>query len=108
MDKWTQLLEEVKRDRRGTVHALLLDGQPVELPDTLRIEYDAQLTFHKERLEKHRQYLEEVIARVYGPRRVEIAFNEGTGSLSRRKSKSAEVREKAELLKKAFDGEIVS
>lgn len=108
IDKWTQLLEEVKRDRRGTVHALLLDGQPVELPDTLRIEYDAQLTFHKERLERHRKYLEEVIARVYGPRRVEIAFSEGTGSPSRRKSKSAEVREKAELLKKAFDGEIVS
>jgi len=108
IDKWTQLLEEVKRDRRGTVHALLLDGQPVELPDTLRIEYDAQLTFHKERLEKHRKYLEEVIARVYGPRRVEIAFSEGMDAPSRRKSKSAEVREKAELLKKVFDGEIVS
>lgn len=107
IDKWTQVLEEVKRDRRGTVHALLLDGQPVELPDTLRIEYDAQLTFHKERLEKHRKYLEEVIARVYGPRRVEIAFAQAPESPSRRKSKSAEVREKAELLKKAFDGEIL-
>lgn len=106
-DKWTQLLEEVKRDRRGTVHALLLDGQPVELPDALRIEYDAQLTFHKERLEKYRKYLEEVVARVYGPRRVEIAFSEGTNSPSRRKSKSAEVREKAELIKKVLDGEIV-
>ncbi|MFN4217760.1 MAG: DNA polymerase III subunit gamma/tau [Candidatus Bipolaricaulia bacterium] len=107
IDKWTQVLEEVKRDRRGTVHALLLDGQPVELPDTLRIEYDAHLTFHKERLEKHRKYLEEVIARVYGPRRVEIAFAQASESPSRRKSKSAEIREKAELLKKAFDGEIV-
>ncbi len=106
-DKWTQLLEEVKRDRRGTVHALLLDGQPVELPDALRIEYDAHLAFHKESLEKHRKYLEGVIARVYGPRRVEIVLSEETGSSARRKSKSAEVREKAELLKKAFDGEII-
>ncbi len=104
-DRWTQLLNEVKRDRRGTVHALLLDGQPVELPDTLRIEYDPQHTFHKESLEKHRKYLEEVAARVYGVHQVEIAFT--TDSAPRRKSKSAEVREKAELLKKAFDGEIL-
>lgn len=102
-DKWARVLEEVKRDRRGTVHALLLDGQPVELPDRVRIEYDPQHVFHKESLEKHRKYLEEVIARVYGPRRVEIAFAQE----SLRKSKSAEVREKAELLKKAFDGEIL-
>ncbi|MCL6643346.1 MAG: DNA polymerase III subunit gamma/tau [Candidatus Bipolaricaulota bacterium] len=107
-DKWAQVLEEVKRERRGTVHALLLDGQPVELSDTLRIEYDLQHTFHKESLEKHRKYLEEVIARVYGPRRVEIAFMQAAESPTRRKSKSAELREKAELLKQAFDGEIVS
>jgi DNA polymerase-3 subunit gamma/tau len=107
-DKWAQVLEEVKRERRGTVHALLLDGQPVELADTLRIEYDLQHTFHKESLEKHRTYLEGVIARVYGPRRVEIAFMQAAESPARRKSKSAELREKAELLKQAFDGEIVS
>lgn len=106
-DKWARVLEEVKRDRRGTVHALLLDGQPVELPDTVRIEYDPQHSFHKESLEKHRKYLEEVIARVYGPRRVEIAFAHAERATPRRKSKSAEVREKAELLKKAFDGEIL-
>ncbi len=105
-DRWTQLLAEVKRDRRGTVHALLLDGHPVELPDALRIEYDYDHTFHKESLEKHRKYLEEVVARVYGVRRVEIAFISGEGP--RRKSKSAEIREKAELLKKTFGGEIVS
>jgi len=107
-DKWAQVLEEVKRDRRGTVHALLLDGQPVELADALRIEYDAQHAFHKESLEKHRTYLEGVIARVYGPRRVEIAFMQAAESPARRKSKSAELREKAELLKQAFDGEIIS
>lgn len=107
-DRWTQLLNEVKRDRRGTVHALLLDGQPVELPDTLRIEYDPQHTFHKESLEKHRKYLEEVVARVYGVSQVEIAFTQTSESAPRRKSKSAEVREKAELLKKTFGGEIVS
>lgn len=106
-DKWARVLEEVKRDRRGTVHALLLDGQPVELSDTVRIEYDPQHSFHKESLEKHRKYLEEVIARVYGPRRVEIAFAHAERATPRRKSKSAEVREKAELLKKAFDGEIL-
>lgn len=105
-DRWTQLLNEVKRDRRGTVHALLLDGQPVELPDTLRIEYDPQHAFHKESLEKHRKYLEEAVARVYGVRQVEITFT--TESAPRRKSKSAEVREKAELLKKTFGGKIVS
>ncbi|MCX8103069.1 MAG: DNA polymerase III subunit gamma/tau [Candidatus Bipolaricaulota bacterium] len=106
-DRWAQVLEEVKRDRRSTVHALLLDAQLVELPDTVRIEYDPQHSFHKESLEKHRKYLEEVIARAYGPRRVEIAFASATESPARRKSKSAEVREKAELLKKAFDGEIL-
>jgi DNA polymerase-3 subunit gamma/tau len=107
-DKWAQVLEEVKRDRRGTVHALLLDGQPVELLDALRIEYDTQHAFHKESLEKYRTYLEEVIARVYGPRRVEIAFMQAAESPTRRKSKSAEAREKAERIKQAFDGEIVS
>nr|BAL55776.1 DNA polymerase III subunit gamma/tau [uncultured Acetothermia bacterium]BAL57089.1 DNA polymerase III subunit gamma/tau [uncultured Acetothermia bacterium]BAL58798.1 DNA polymerase III subunit gamma/tau [Candidatus Acetothermum autotrophicum] len=106
-DKWAQVLEAVKRDRRGTVHALLLDGQPVELPDALRIEYDPQHAFHKESLEKHRKYLEEIVAQVYGPRRVEIAFAQTTGSATRRKSKSVELREKAELLKQAFDGEIL-
>ncbi|MCS7198197.1 MAG: DNA polymerase III subunit gamma/tau [Candidatus Bipolaricaulota bacterium] len=107
-DRWTQLLNEVKRDRRGTIHALLLDAHPVELPEALRIEYDPQHTFHKESLEKHHQYLEEVVARVYGVRRVEIAFTQATESTPRRKSKSAEIREKAELLKKTFGGEIVS
>jgi DNA polymerase-3 subunit gamma/tau len=109
-DKWTELLEEIKRDRRGPVHALLLDGQPIELPDVLRIEYEPQNSFHKERLEKDRAYLEEVVARVYGPRRVEIVFSntEGQTVPPRRKSKSAELREKAELIRKAFDGEIIT
>ncbi len=109
-DKWTQLLEEIKRDRRGPVHALLLDGQPIEEPNVLRIEYDPQHTFHKERLEKDRKYLEEVVARVYGPCRVEIAFSTATteNAPPRRKSKSTELREKAELIRKTFDGEILT
>lgn len=109
-DKWTQLLEEIKRDRRGPVHALLLDGQPIEEPHVLRIEYDPHHTFHKERLEKDRKYLEEVVARVYGPRRVEVAFSTVTTENAplRRKSKSTELREKAELIRKTFDGEIVT
>lgn len=109
-DKWTQLLEEIKRDRRGPVHALLLDGQPIEEPHVLRIEYDPHHTFHKERLEKDRTYLEEVVARVYGPRRVEVAFSTVTTENAplRRKSKSTELREKAELIRKTFDGEIVT
>jgi DNA polymerase-3 subunit gamma/tau len=109
-DKWTQLLEEIKRDRRGPVHALLLDGQPIEEPTVLRIEYDPQHTFHKERLEKDRKYLEEVVARVYGPRRVEIAFStvKTENAPTRRKSKSMELHEKAELIRKTFDGELLT
>ncbi len=107
-DKWAQLLDEVKRDRRGTVHALLLEGHPVELAEALRIEYDPQHTFHKESLEKHRKYLEEVVARVYGLSRVEIAFAQTPPASPRRKSKGAEVRAKAELLTKTLGGEIVS
>jgi DNA polymerase-3 subunit gamma/tau len=107
-DKWAQLLDEVKRDRRGTVYALLVEGHPVELAEALRIEYDPQHAFHKESLEKHRKYLEEVVARVYGLPRVEIAFAQTPPASPRRKSKGAEARAKAELLTKALGGEIVS
>lgn len=106
-DKWAQLLEEVKRDRRGTVHALLLDGHPIEQPDALRIAYDPQHAFHRESLEKHRKYLEEVAARVYGPCRVEIVSSDTVNTSSRRKTQSAELRAKAEFIKKTFDGEIL-
>lgn len=112
-DQWTRLLDEVKRDKRSTVHAFLLEGQPVELPDTLRIEYDAKNVFHKEGLEKHKKYLDEVARRVYGSIKVEVVFgNEGVSASGdatpRRKSKSAEIKDKIELLRKTLDGEIVS
>ncbi|MCI2430679.1 DNA polymerase III subunit gamma/tau [Candidatus Acetothermia bacterium] len=113
-DKWTRLLEEVKRDRRSTVHAFLLEGQPVERADLLRIEYDPKNSFHKEGLEKYTKYLEEVVQRVYGAVRVEIAWaendssNRESGSSPRRKSKSAELREKIKLIQEHLEGEIVN
>jgi hypothetical protein len=78
------------------------------IAEALRIEYDPQHTFHKESLEKHRKYLEEVVARVYGLPRVEIAFAQTPPASPRRKSKGAEARAKAELLTKTLGGEIVS
>ncbi len=110
-DRWTRLLEEVKRNRRNTVHAFLLEGQPVELSELLRIEYDPKSAFHKEGLEKHRKYLEEAVQRVYGPLRVEIAWAGSTPtseSSARRKSKSAEIREKIKLIEEYLQGEIVN
>lgn len=114
-DRWTRLLEEVKRARRNTVHAFLLEGQPVELSELLRIEYDPKSGFHKEGLEKHKKYLEEAVGRVYGSVRVEIAWADnaiastpGSSATPRRKSKSAEIREKIKLIEEQLEGEIVN
>ncbi|MDW8328965.1 MAG: DNA polymerase III subunit gamma/tau [Candidatus Bipolaricaulota bacterium] len=111
-DKWTRLLEEVKRDRRSTVHAFLLEGHPVETADLLRIEYDPKNSFHKEGLEKHAKYLEDVVRRVYGEVRVEIAWagnaRDQSDVSARRKSKSAEIREKIKLIQEHLEGEIVN
>ncbi|MCS6903715.1 MAG: DNA polymerase III subunit gamma/tau, partial [Candidatus Bipolaricaulota bacterium] len=111
-DKWTRLLDEVKRDRRTTVHAFLLEGQPIETAELLRIEYDPKNSFHKEGLEKHAKYLEDVVRRVYGEVRVEIAWagnaRDQSSVSARRKSKSAEIREKIKLIQDHLEGEIVN
>ncbi|MBI3658868.1 DNA polymerase III subunit gamma/tau [Candidatus Acetothermia bacterium] len=110
-NKWQQLLNELKRERRSTIHAFLMEGQPVEMSSALRIEYPPQSGFHKEGLEKNRTYLEAMVKKIYG-KRLEIAFA-GTESASGnsatvKPAKKSVAREKAELVQKIFDGEIIN
>ncbi len=108
-DKWQQLLAELKRERRSTVHAFLMEGQHSETETTLRIEYSMQNAFHKEGLEKSRKILEELVQKIYGSKKVEIAYTnaDNTGATPKPAKKSV-AREKAELIKKMFDGEILN
>ena len=110
-DKWQQLLNELKRERRSTIHAFLMEGQPVETGSALRIEYPPQSSFHKEGLERNRKYLEEIVKKIYG-KRVEITFADAEStsdnSATVKPAKKSIAREKAELVQKMFDGEILN
>jgi DNA polymerase-3 subunit gamma/tau len=109
-DRWQQLLNELKRERRSTIHAFLMEGRPVETESTLRIEYTPQNAFHKEGLEKNRKYLEELVSKIFGPKKLEIVYtNSVTANTAEAKPvKKSVVREKAELIQKIFDGEIIN
>jgi DNA polymerase-3 subunit gamma/tau len=108
-DKWQQLLSELKREKRSTIQAFLMEGQPIETEAVLRIEYSMQNAFHKEGLEKNRKYLEEVMRKVYGSKKLEIAYAgaESAGTTPKPAKKSL-AREKAEMIQKMFDGEIIN
>jgi DNA polymerase-3 subunit gamma/tau len=107
-EKWKQLLDTVKRERRSTVHAFLLEGQPIETESALRIEYSPEKGFHKEGLEKNRKFLEALVQKFYGAKRLEIGFAEAGEAAAVKPTKKSTAREKAELVQKTFDGEILN
>ncbi len=109
-DRWPQLLNELKRERRSTIHAFLMEGRPVETESTLRIEYTPQNAFHKEGLEKNRKYLDELVSKIFGPKKLEIVYTNSVtaGTAEAKPVKKSVVREKAELIQKIFDGEIIN
>jgi DNA polymerase-3 subunit gamma/tau len=110
IDKWQQLLAELKRERRSTIHAFLMEGQHSETETALRIEYSMQNAFHKEGLEKSRKVLEEFVQKIYGAnKKIEIAYlNAEGGAATSKPAKKSLAREKAEMVKKMFDGEILN
>ncbi|OGF54246.1 MAG: DNA polymerase III, subunit gamma and tau, partial [Candidatus Fraserbacteria bacterium RBG_16_55_9] len=106
--RWQELLERVKKERIA-VHALLTEAQIREGEGALVIEYSEEYGFHKDRLEQpeNLQFIHSLIREIYGDIQLKIAFSqEKPRSEAPEKSKAETLREKAELVRKAFDGEI--
>lgn len=106
-DKWGKMLETIKKERIA-IYAFLAEGRPKVEGDNLKIEFAPEFKFHKESLEKpeNRRFLESMIKESYGSLSLEIAFSSGTSHPG--ESKEEELQEKAELVKRSFDGKIVS
>jgi len=111
-EAWTQMLEAIKKEKRNAVYAFLAEGKPIVAEDLLRIEFDPKFKFHKEGLEKaeNRRFLEKMIKEFYGNKKLEIALSSESSSPQTKRSKKPkdELREKAELVKETFDGEIIT
>jgi DNA polymerase-3 subunit gamma/tau len=108
--KWEAMLEAIKKERVA-IYAFLAEGRPLLQEGKLRIEYPPDYKFHKESLEKpeNRSFLQGMVRRFYGELEVELAFaprasqprggSEGEAHL---------LRQKVELIKRSFHGELLS
>ncbi|MGQ9477512.1 MAG: DNA polymerase III subunit gamma/tau [Candidatus Bipolaricaulia bacterium] len=107
-EKWQAMLEEIKKERVA-VYAFLAEGRPLLQEGRLRIEYSPDYRFHKESLEKpeNRSFLQEMVRRFYGDLVVELGFASAPASNSQ-KALGAQLRQKVELIKRSFHGELLS
>ncbi len=108
-EKWQAMLEEIKKERVA-VYAFLAEGRPLLQEGRLRIEYSPDYRFHKESLEKpeNRSFLQEMVRRFYGDLVVELGFASAPASSSQPATKRAQLRQKVELIKRSFHGELLS
>ena len=108
-DRWPTLLRRARREKPA-LYALLAEASSRPEGDALIIEYPPDFTFHKERLEQpeNLQIIENLVREIYGDVRLTIGFS---GAPSRTgdpnsEAKGDDLREKAELVRRVFDGEI--
>jgi DNA polymerase-3 subunit gamma/tau len=107
-NQWQELLERVKKERIS-IHALLTEAKAREEEGTLIVEYPHEYSFHKDRLEQSEnlQLLRSLVGEIYGNVQLKIGFSQGKAEPeSPAKSKAETLREKAELVRRAFDGKI--
>jgi DNA polymerase-3 subunit gamma/tau len=105
--RWSELLERVKQERVA-VHALLAEAKVHEREGTLVIEYPQEYGFHKERLEQpeNLKYLRSLVEEIYGGVQLLIRFSQPQSQAAGEPTKGEALREKAELVRRTFDGEI--
>ncbi len=105
-EKWKALLEQIEQERIAMA-AFLSEGTPNLSGNKLTIAFHPDHTFHKESLEKtaNLQYLAGIVHRHLGDDcYVEIELNNG---VERKQTPSEALREKANLVRQAFDGTII-
>ncbi len=106
---WQELLERVKKERIA-VHALLTEAEAREREGTLWIEYSPEYSFHKDRLEQpeNLQFMRSLVKEIYGNSvELKIGFSQDKATPETPpKSKAETLREKAELVRRTFEGEI--
>jgi len=109
-DRWGELLERVKKEKIA-LHALLAEAAAREEEDELIIEYPPDYGFHKERLEQpeNLNLLRVLVKEIYGEVRLTIGFQQASaeGSEPETKTKTEAAREKAELVRRIFEGKIL-
>ncbi len=104
--KWAELLEEIRRERIA-IAAFLTECRPVHRDGRIVLLFHPSHTFHKESLEKaaNLQYLAGVTHRHFGEGvYVELEYDP---AVERKPTARELLREKAELVRRMFDGEIV-
>ena len=107
---WPDLLHSVKGEKIA-VHALLKEaGHRIE-GETLVVEFPEDFSFHKDRLEQkdNMNYLRDKVKQIFGQYQVRVGFS---ASMQSNEPKPGvvdeEFKKKVELVREAFDGEIVS
>jgi len=103
---WTEMLEEVQRERIA-IATFLTECRPVRKDGKIILLFHPSHSFHKESLEKpaNLQYLAGVIHRHFGEEAfVELEYDP---DVERKPTAREVLREKAELVRRMFDGQIV-
>ena len=101
---WKRMLSEIERERIA-IAAFLLEGRPTLEDGKLIIRFSKDHSFHKESLEKggNLQYLAGSVRRHFGEGiHVEVSYEGETAGRS-----GGALFEKAQLISRMFDGEIV-
>ena len=104
--RWDSMLHEIEQDRIA-IAAFLTEGHPTLDNDVLQISFHPEHSFHKHSLEKrdNAQYLAGAIRRHFGDSiHVDVRIDE---SVERKPLPHEQLRSKAELVCRVFDGKIV-
>jgi len=106
IDWWEQMLGEIERERIA-IAAFLAEATPHLEGERLTIAFHPEHTFHKESLEKpgNMQYLSGMVHRQLGDQfYVDVKLD---GEVMRKPSPREKLREKAEFVRRMFDGKVV-
>lgn len=113
-ERWQAMLEAIKKERVA-IYAFLAEGRPLLEGGRLRIEYHPDYRFHKESLEKpgNRAFLQEMVRRFYGELEVELGFAPAADpkeahNQGHEHGQEGRLRQKVELIKRSFHGELLS
>lgn len=108
---WAKLLHEVKAEKIA-IHALLTEAQCRIDNGIFHVEYPPDFGFHKDRMDSKEnvEFLKSRVGTIFGDLSIKVGFSENAKPQSPAtapKMENDEFKKKVDMVREAFDGEIV-